>query len=236
MKVYQGLLLSVGLMYCSNVIHATSLSTESQNEIAISALKGGLTVSAIYTAGYALFNDFKLPILSEHKKIYAILGALGAITMGIFRYNFVPERYYESADYELEKISHNTLILLALTVRDKEFIDQVKLLFVRESFPLVCAFNHMNELYSHLQKIDESLDEVLNSSRLDLQSDCCQMQIVVQTMQNALELGLKTIKEEPQFMNEYNAQTSLAMQQVQMALAQAAHSQATAAWVHALKD
>lgn len=235
MKVYH-LFLS-GLMMNGVAISQTiPLASESQKKMAISALKGSLTMVGIYTAGYALFNDFTLPSLSEHQKTYAILSALGAITMGLWRYNYVPERYYDYAQYELEKISHNKLILLALSVRGDDFIDQIKTLYVRESFPLVRAFKQMNAFYSRLQEIDEYLDEVLRSSRTDLYGSCYEMQIMVQTIQNALEVGLKTIKEEAHFINEYNAQTSLAMQQAQSALAHAAHSQAAATWVNALKN
>ncbi len=236
MKVYHVLLLSIGLIYGSSLIQATPLSSESQKEIAISALKGGLTVAAIYTAGYALFNDFELPSVAEHTKTYAILAALGAVTMSWWRYNYVPESYFDYAQHELEKVSNNKLIMLILSLRSTDLIDHIKKLYVRESFPLVCAFNQMNILYSRLESIDESLDIVLHSSRTDLHGACYEMQIIVQTIQTTLEIALKTIKEESQFMNEYNAQTSLALQQAQTVLAQAAHSQATAAWVHALKN
>lgn len=236
MKVYHVLLLSIGLMCVSSVIQATSLSSESQKEIAISALKGGLSVAAIYTAGYALFNDLELPSVWEHRKTYAIVAALGAVTMAWWRYNYVPESYFDFAQRELEKVSNNKLIMLVLSVRGADFIDHIKNLYVRESFPLVCAFKQINVLYSRLESIDESLDTVLHSSRSELHGSCYEMQIIVQTIQSALEIALKAIKEEPQFINEYNAQTSLALQQTQAVIAQAAHSQATAAWVHALKN
>lgn len=237
MKVYRLLLLNVVLLTLPVQEKATSLSPESKNAVLISALKGALSGVGIYAGGSALFNgslpSFGCPC---EQKPYVIAAAIGALTMAAWRYNYSPECYYDDAFKELERISQNQLIILVLSMRGSEFVEQIKQLYVRDSFPLVNAFRHMNYLYSRLEAIDQSLDEVLNSSRTDLYASCYEMQIVIQTIQSALECGLKLIKEEPQFINEYNAQTSIAIQQTQAAIAQAAYSQATAAWIQTLND
>lgn len=236
MKVYHLLLLSIVLVKLIAISEATPLSYESKKAIVVSALKGGLTTISTYIAGYALFNDFTMPRLSEHQTAYSIFATIGVLSMGWWRYQYVPESYYDWAHRELEKIARDKLVMLVLSLRGTELIEQIKYLYVRDSFPLVSAFKHINYLLSRLESIDESLDHVLCSSLKDLHASCFEMQIFVQTIQSALENSLKLIKEQPQFINEFNAQTSLAMQQAQAAIAQATHSQATATWVHALKD
>lgn len=231
--MYRTMLLCLVLVSRSN---ATPLSTDSKKAIALSALKGSLVTISMYVGGYALLNDFEIPNLREHQTPYAIFAAIGALTFGWLVYNHVPESYYDHAHKELRKIGDDPLITLALSVRGNDFTDQIKSLYVRESFPLVTAFKRMNYLYSQLELIDQSLDQVLHSSLIDLHADCFEMQILIQTIQNALEISMKQIKEDAQFINEFNAQTSLALQQTQAIIAQAAHSQAAAAWANALKD
>lgn len=233
MKMSRAMLFCLVLVSMSN---ATPLSTDSKKDIALSALKGSLVLVSAFVGGYALLNDFEIPHLREHQTAYSVFAAIGALTLGWWSYNHVPESYYDHAHKELKKIADEPLITLALSVRANDFTDQIKSLYVRESFPLVTAFKRMNYLYSQLESIDRSLDEVLHSSLTDLHADCFEMQILIQTIQNALENSMKQIKEDAQFINEFNAQTSLALQQTQAIIAQAAHSQAAAAWANALKD
>ncbi len=231
--MYRVMLLWLVLVSMSN---ATPLSTDSKKAMVLSALKGSLVTISTYVGGYALLNDFEIPDLFEHQTAYSVFAAMGALTMGWWRYNHVPESYYDHAHKELKKIADEPLITLALSVRGNDFTDQIKSLYVRESFPLVAAFKRINYLYSQLELIDQSLDQVLHSSLTDLHADCFEMQILIQTIQHALENSMKQIKEDAQFINEFNAQTSLALQQTQAIIAQAAHSQATATWVNALRD
>lgn len=235
MKIYRALLLCTILMRVISIEAATPLSSDSKKAIAISAFKGSLITLSAFIGGYALING-KFIHPSSHVAAYSIFTALGAVAVGWWRYNHVPESYYDHAYKELTKIAREPLITLALSVKGADFIEQIKYLYVRDSFPLVKAFTRMNYLYSQLQLIDQSLDQVLHSSLTDLHADCFEMQILIQTIQDALEHGMKQIKEETQFINEYNAQTSLALQQTQAIIAQAAYSQATATWVNALKD
>lgn len=236
MKVCRLFLLNVVVWSISSSVYPTSLSYDSKKSVVVSAVKGALGATALYVGGSAVVNNnFRIPCLGGHIKGYSIAAALGALAMGAWSYNHLPESYYDDAYAQLERISHNNLILLVISLRGAEFIEQVKQFYVRDSFPLVSAFKHMNYLYSCLEAVDTSLDYVLNSSCVDLYAACYEMQIIVQTIQSALEIGLQLVKDEPQFINEYNAQTSLAMQQAQALIAQAAYSQASAAWVQAMK-
>lgn len=236
MKVCHLFLLSVVVLSVSSPVHATPLSYESKKSVLVSTIKGALGGGALYAVGSALMNTpVEIPCLGGHIKAYSIAAACGALSMGLLGYNYLPESYYDDAYAQLERISLDSLTLLVISLRGAEFVEQIKQLYVRDSFPLVSAFRNMNYLYSRLEVIDASLDQVLNSSRIDLYASCYEMQIIIQTIQSALEVALQLIKDEPQFINQYNAQTSLAMQQAQAVIAQAAYSQASAAWVQAMR-
>lgn len=200
----------------------SNLSTESQKAIGISALKGGLTSLATYISGYWLFNDFEFPRVQDHQWAYGLTTAFGAATMAAWRYNHVPEAYFDSAKNEVEQLGNNELLGMTLEYKKDEIVAALKQYFFRSQFPLVSAFRSLDAIFLRLETNYASLDNVLRSHRSDLYEECYALQVLIQVYADAIRSVMNAIREDAGFIAESNAQTAIELQHAQQVAATAA--------------
>lgn len=232
---YAACMLSVLLLTACPSPSFAMLGSESQKAIGISALKGGLAALGTYVGGYWIFNDFKFPDAKNHKLALSISAALGAATMAVWRYNHVPESYFNSAKNELGQLSNDVVLYTIVETEQNEVVAALKEAFFRYEFPLISAFRNLDGLYVRLDNIYNSFEIVLGSYRTDLYNESQDFQMLASLYMQAIRSVMNLLKEDPAFITESNAQAALEIQYAQQSAAAASQSAATAAWINAFR-
>jgi|GEM_PF-3064366 len=204
------------------------LSFESRNTVMFGALKGMLCTTSFYLLSSYLWNDLKFkpsPIAA------AIWASLGGFIGGSWAYAYVPESHYEYAKKGVLVTKESSLIKLISVTDVGLMVSMLKDYFFKERLPLFSAFTELSNTYTRLQEYEESLHAVLGSYRVDLHADCQLLLLDVANLKTIVKKAMMPLKEDANFIAEYNAQTMYQMQQAQLMAAHAAESSALAQWL-----
>jgi hypothetical protein len=211
------------------------LSSESQQLIGFSAFKGAVAGVSSYVLGYWLSHDYKLPRISEHPLAYGLWALAGATLMGLWRSQYTPEAYYSYAQDGIIRILDEGIIAMITEAEPAQIAQVLKDQFFKHKFPLFMAFRYLETRYDLLEQYKDALYQVLQSSRTDLHTQSFNMLEAIDMCQGIIKMGITQLKEDPKFIEECNAQTMVEIQHAQMVAADAAHSNAVASWVNALR-
>lgn len=203
------------------------LSNESRHAVGISMLKGAIGGVSTYMLGYWLAHDYTLPSIGEHPFAYGLWAVAGATLMGLWRSSYTPEAYFMYAKEGLMQLDREGIIERIADIEADDVSQKLKEIFFKDRFPIFAAFRYLEMRYEALERYQDALYIVLQSSRVDLRTQCYKMLEVIDACQTIIKNGIAQLKEEPKFIEECNAQTMVAMQH-------AAESQAVAAWANAL--
>jgi hypothetical protein len=222
--------MSLLLLIASNVCLSYAqepLSSESRNAVMRGVLKGMIYTTSFYLISSYLWNEFKF---KPSPLAAAIWASLGGSIGGSWAYFCTPEFHYEYAKKGILVTKASSLIELIATTDVTLIVASLKDYFFKERLPLFSAFTQLSNIYTRLQEYEESLQAVLGSHRVDLHADCQLLLLDVASLKAIVKKAMMPLKEDANFIAEYNAQTMQQMQQAQLMAAHAAESSALAQW------
>lgn len=224
-------LLFLMLLISKNSSSQIPLGSRSRDEVVIATITGGLVGAGSFMVLGWLFNDFKFPSLTKFPGFYLFSTIMGAAMGGTWSYMHTPEAYYEYALNNVRYLEHNKLLEIIANARTDSIVAGLKDYFFKEKFPLYVAFTRLTLFFNQLQDCENALLTVVSSHRHDLYEQSHFLLQEVRKMQSLIKSAMIPLKEDTQFLVEYNAQTMQQMQEAQMATAEATQAAALAQWI-----
>ncbi len=235
-------LLSLSLLIPQGLVHASHypLSYESQQSVKNASLIGGLVGGALGLAAgcYKQSQDPATQNKTMWEKIksfpwhYAIIPAvIGAVGSGLISYYYVPEKYLESAEKQLNSIEHDVIFNTA--IGSNEVSDLKKLAFDSQ-YPTLKSYGQVESLLSKIRSIKDYLITVINSGINPLVNIAQAALAKIKSAEEKLISMMIKLKTDGSYhqelvtRNTINHMQEVAFQQGRMAAA--AESQARAAW------
>lgn len=217
------------IVLCSNACAAThecvELSSRSKQSLILSALKGGIAGASAY-AGFSYLANRELPRFFANSGKYSIAAGLTALTWAFFQSCYTPEAYYNFVCEKVKAFEAEPLIQ-ELFSTNRDVVSLLKDYYFKAKFPLYSGFQFLNRYYAILEECINSCNVVVHSYRADLHNAALEYAQVIAAWQQVLKESIKIIKEDPNYLNECNAQTMVEMQHAQAVAAHAAMIQAT---------
>ena len=236
--------LALSLLIPQSLVHANtySLSPESQKFVMLSAAAGALAAGTVGLL-VGLDENSKHPEKHTSKKTtwekikefpwsyVAIPAAIGAVVGGGISYFFTAEKYLESAENDLYALENDTVLKMALGSDDPV---KIKKWYFSERFPTIRVYEKLESLYSSITSIKNYFIKVIQSGiRPLVRLAECGLERVERIEQKLVDWMIK-LKEDPKYLKELNARSTIAHQQhmenLQHQLVHAQQKAADAAW------